>query len=62
MKCCRECSDRYVGCHSQCQKYVVNKVIKMYQNQKRLEEYEVGYSARLRNAHAKKLRKQLSGY
>lgn len=62
MKCCCECSDRYVGCHSQCQKYIVNKVIKMYHNQKRIDEYEIDYNIRMRNAYSKKLRKELSGY
>ena len=25
IKCCLNCSDRYVGCHSECEKYISEK-------------------------------------
>ena len=34
MKCCKDCTKRYVGCHSKCQTYVINKVINKYCDKK----------------------------
>ena len=34
MKCCKDCTKRFVGCHSQCQKYIVAKVIHTYKRDK----------------------------
>lgn len=38
---CRNCESRFVGCHSQCQKYVVAKVIHSYKRDKRGRENEL---------------------
>lgn len=59
---CQNCSKRHVGCHAQCQYYVVNKVIKMYKNQKRIEQFDNEFSATQYKIHTHKLRKQLKGY
>ena len=34
MKCCKDCTKRFVGCHSQYQKYIVAKVIHTYKRDK----------------------------
>lgn len=47
---CRDCTDRYVGCHSECEKYIsarqnrteVRKtVIKAYMDERIVEDYEI---------------------
>ena len=35
--CCKGCLDRYVGCHSKCDKYIEQKIKNDEVNNKRLE-------------------------
>lgn len=58
MRMCKDCQDRYIGCHSRCQKYVVAKVIKTYKNQKRKQEYGLAYSPTLHNVETRSLQRK----
>ena len=44
MKCCKDCTKRYVGCHSKCQTYVVNKVINIYKRNKTNVEKDLTFN------------------
>ena len=44
MKCCKDCTKRYVGCHSKCQTYVVSKVINTYKRNKANVEKDLTYN------------------
>lgn len=44
MKCCKDCTKRYVGCHSKCQTYVVNKVIITYKRNKANVEKDLTFN------------------
>lgn len=44
MKCCKDCTKRYVGCHSKCQTYVVNKVINTYKRNKANVEKDLTFN------------------
>lgn len=36
--CCKECTDRYIGCHGKCEKYIEEK--KRYLEQKKKDDSE----------------------
>lgn len=59
---CKGCTKRKVGCHSTCQEYAVNKVIQMYKNQKKVEDFDAQYDPVRYNRTRQNLNKQLSGY
>ena len=44
MKCCKDCTKRYVGCHSKCQTYVVSKVINTYKRNKANVEKDLTFN------------------
>lgn len=44
MKCCKDCTKRYVGCHSKCQTYVANKVINTYKRNKANVEKDLTFN------------------
>ena len=44
MKCCKDCTKRYVGCQSKCQTYVVNKVINTYKRNKANVEKDLTFN------------------
>lgn len=44
MKCCKDCTERYVGCHASCQKYVVAKVIHTYKRDKLNKQKELDFN------------------
>lgn len=59
---CKNCTKRYVGCHAECQHYVVNKVIQMYKNKKKIEQFDNEFSITQYNIGTHRLRQQLKGY
>lgn len=44
MKTCQNCTKRFVGCHSQCQLYIVNKVINTYKREKLSKEKDLSFN------------------
>lgn len=56
IKCCKDCGDRYPGCHSHCDRYIgekaENEAQKEQERQRQFKEH-LGYSFRA-NAHRKK--------
>lgn len=44
MKCCKDCDNRYVGCHARCQKYIVAKTIHTYKRDKLSKEKELAFN------------------
>lgn len=59
---CKDCQKRKVGCHSTCQQYIVQKVIRQYKNQKSTMKFEYTYDERAYERRTEKLRNKLSGY
>lgn len=59
---CKDCTERKVGCHSTCAKYVVKRVIQTYKNQKKCNEYQYSFDPNGYERNSRKLRKQLSGH
>lgn len=43
-KCCHGCEKRFVGCHSQCQTYVVEKTIHTYKRDKASRERDLSFN------------------
>lgn len=39
--CCKDCKDRYVGCHAVCEKYIEAKVKRNEFNKKVKKMYEI---------------------
>ena len=60
---CKNCTERKFGCHSTCQAYVVNRVINMYKQEKKSEEYDLQrYNPVLVGRIKQKLRNELNGH
>lgn len=44
MKCCKDCTKRFVGCHASCQTYIVGKVIHTYKRDKASKERDLAFN------------------
>lgn len=53
MKNCKSCTSRYVGCHSSCQPYIVNKIIQSYKRDKINKERDLGFNNNYHSRHCK---------
>lgn len=58
MRLCKDCDTRYIGCHSECSYYVVNKVINTYKKNK---EKRFNYNYCVVKEETMKLRRELNG-
>lgn len=61
-KMCRNCESRYVGCHSQCQPYIVVKVIHTYKRDKLSREKDLKFNYTRYNAIQQGNLRQMDGF
>lgn len=59
---CKECDNRKVGCHSQCQQYIVYKVITQYKNKKKIEMFDNDFNYGQYSGNVRKLKRKLNKY
>lgn len=62
MKQCKGCAKRFVGCHSQCQIYIVNKVINTYKREKVSKEKDLTFNTNYYDRICREGRKKLDGF
>lgn len=59
---CYQCSERYEGCHSLCEKYIVYRAqrLEVYKERERSKKRSIDIGANIRRDITKKLREQIT--